>query len=125
MKLTLVQFAELIGFSMMLACGQALFKLSATSVPSLVSVNGLLALAVNPWFWAALVLYGAATLLYLYILQQVPLSVAYPFVALGFIVIPAISWAFFKEPMSLYYAAGVAFILIGIGFITVLHSRAV
>ena len=123
MNLTAIQLVQLISFSLMLACGQTLFKLSASTVPSLVTINGLMGLAFNPWFWAALTLYGAATLLYLYILQQVPLSVAYPFVALGFIIIPAISWALFKEPLSLYYGLGVILILSGLAFITVLHGR--
>lgn len=78
------------------------------------SVNGLLSLATNVWFWTALSLYGTATLLWIYILQHIPLSLAYPFAALGFVIIPAASWLIFKEPINLYYLAGAALIISGL-----------
>lgn len=123
MALSISQILQLICFSIMLAGGQTLFKLSATSVPSLTSINGITGLFLNVWFWAALVLYGTATLLWLYILQQIPLSIAYPFVALGFIFVPAIGWLLFKEPINMYYIMGVSMILGGLGFITIWGSR--
>ncbi len=123
MSLSISQIFQLIAFSIMLAGGQTLFKLSATTTPSLLSAAGFWGLLYNTWFWLALVLYGAATLLWLYILQQIPLSLAYPFVALGFIFVPCIGWLAFNEPLNTYYVFGIIFILSGLGCIIVLGSK--
>ncbi len=115
--LSALQILQLVGFAFLLATGQMLFKKTAMSVPPLLSVEGITALAFNPWFWLALVLYGTATLLWILILQSVPLSLAYPFVALGFIIIPLASWFLFKETLTLSYALGAALIIAGLGVI--------
>lgn len=123
MLLSLSQILQLCSFAVLLACGQILFKITATSVPSLASVSGLFSLATNLWFWAALVLYGTATLLWIFILQQVPLSAAYPFVALGFVFVPVASKFLFDEPLNLYYALGVLCIIAGLGIITTMAAK--
>lgn len=123
MSLSISHIAQLVCFSALLACGQMLFKVAATTVPSLSSVSALSALFVNPWFHLALLLYAVATLLWIFILQQVPLAHAYPFVALGFIIIPLASWLLFKEPLNLQYAFGVALIIAGLGMITIWGSK--
>ena len=108
----------------MLASGQTLFKFAAATLPPLATAEGVIALFTNIWFWAALVLYGSATLLWIFILQHVPLSLAYPFAALGFIFVPAIAWVVFKEPLNfIYYGLGIFLILAGLGMITVLGSK--
>ena len=121
--LSLAQITQLICFSMLLASGQVLFKITAGAVPPIASLNGVMALFLNVWFWAALVLYASATLLWIVILQNVPLSQAYPFVALGFVFVPLASWLLFKETLDLYYIGGVALIIAGLGLITVLGSK--
>ncbi len=123
MTLSTTHIIQLCSFAILLSCGQMLFKLSASSLPSLASVNGIFALFLNLWFWLALVLYGAATLLWIFILQQVPLSLAYPFVALGFVIVPMGSWILFKEPLSLYYIMGVFLIIAGLGVITIMAPK--
>jgi len=123
MTLSLTQIAQLCSFAVLLACGQILFKLSASTLPPLASTAGLIALATNLWFWAALVLYGTATLLWILILQQVPLSAAYPFMALGFVLVPAASHFLFKEPLNLFYGLGVLLIIGGLGVIMTLASK--
>lgn len=123
MGLSIPHIIQLCGFAFLLACGQMLFKLSAATLPPLASVAGATALFTNLWFWLALVLYGSAMLLWIFILQQVPLSLAYPFVALGFVIIPLASWIFFKESLNLQYALGVALIIAGLGVITVMVPK--
>lgn len=113
--MTLVQVAKLGAFALMLASGQMLFKLAATRTASgLNSVDGLRELLASPWFWLALVLYGAATYLWIAILQRVPLSIAYPFVALGFVIVPFGAWLLFGETVGWRYAGGVVLIMAGI-----------
>lgn len=123
MMLSSVHIFQLLAFSLLLALGQMLFKVAASMLPPLSTLAGIMALSVNPWFYLALALYGSATLLWILILQDVPLSLAYPFVALGFVIIPLASFLIFKEPLNIYYGLGVACIIGGLGLITVLGGK--
>ncbi len=118
--MALINIIQLTAFAFLLACGQITFKKTAMTLPPLASKEGAVALMLCPWFWLALMLYGAATLLWIGILQKVPLSLAYPFVALGFIIVPLASWGLFREPLNWSYAGGVALIIAGLGLITVM-----
>lgn len=108
------QIARLSGFVLMLALGQILFKRAAETAPPLRDVGALLALAVNPYIWGALALYGLSTLLWIYLLQREPLSRAYPFVALRFVAVPALAWLMLSEPITPFFLAGTALMLAGI-----------
>ncbi len=112
--LTLPQIVQLTGFSLMLSTGQVLFKQAAKLPAPLTTVPGMTALLLNIWFWLALALYGVATLLWIMILQKVPLSQAYPFAALGFVIVPLASWLVMGETLSPLYCAGIALIIAGI-----------
>lgn len=116
--LLLSEIIRLVIFVLLLSAGQVLFKKTALTAQSLTSLPAFTGLLINAWFWSALVLYGAATLLWIMILQKTPLSLAYPFVALGFIIVPVVSWLLFKESVSPLYMAGIALIVAGIGMIT-------
>lgn len=109
------QLFQLVGFSLLLAVGQTLFKVAATNVQSAShgSVD-LCRLAVLPVFWAAMILYAGGTLLWIHILQSVPLSRAYPFAALGFVVVPILAVIFFSERVNLAYALGALLIVAGV-----------
>jgi undecaprenyl phosphate-alpha-L-ara4N flippase subunit ArnE len=112
--LSLVNVGHLLAFTTMLAGGQVLFKVTANRLSLIEDVQqkifGLLG-----WdtFFAAC-LYSLATLYWSYILQRVPLSLAYPFVAVGFVLVPAASFLFFDEVLSVKYFAGAVLIAIGI-----------
>lgn len=112
-----LQIVKLLAFVLLLSAGQLLFKQTAQSTAALNNISGLLSLASNFWFWLAIGLYGSATVLWIAILQRTPLSVAYPFTALAFVVVPLASWAFMGESINLGYVAGGFFIIVGIGVI--------
>lgn len=116
--LTTAQIIQLCSFSFLLAAGQIMFKLTAMNAPALNNMSGLLSLSGNVWFWGALVLYGVATLIWIVTLQNVALSVAYPFAALGFVIVPLASYFIFKEPLNWQYGAGVVLIIIALKLIT-------
>ena len=63
---------------------------------------------------SALIIYGIAASLWIYVLQFVPLSRAYPFVAICFILVPAASWLIFSEKLDIKYGIGIIFIFIGV-----------
>ncbi len=108
------QLVQILAVTIMLAAGQLLFRRAAVGVPPLSTAGGLTALLTSPLFLLALALYGIATLLWVGVLQQVPLSRAYPFTALGFVVVPLCAVLFLGEPMDARLAAGLALIFAGL-----------
>lgn len=100
----------LCSFSLIMAAGQMLFKLAANSSAGRPMPLALL----NGWLITAVALYGAATLLWFYILRSTPLSIAYPFAALSFVIVPLGAWAFFGETLSWRYSIGMLLIVAGI-----------
>lgn len=116
--MTVVNFIQLCSFSLLMAAGQIFFKMAAENAPQMNSLNAVFSLALNPWFIGALALYAFSTLLWVSVLQQVNLSVAYPFVALGFVVIPLASYVLFKEPLNWQYGLGVVLLLVSLKLIT-------
>jgi len=97
-----------------LAAGQLLFKLSARTLQAATGPADLLRLLTEPAFLLALVVYGGTTLLWVWILRKVPLTVAYPFVALSFVLVPLAGWALLGERVAWNYWAGIALIVAGI-----------
>jgi len=108
------QLVELLCFPFAIAAGQILFKRAASQIGSGSGTSWLLEVARLPSMWIALALYGVSTLLWVRILMTVPLSRAYPFVALAFVLVPAAGYVFFHESITLRYAAGTALIIAGV-----------
>lgn len=114
MGLSIGQVVLLASFSVLLASGQIFFKLAAQTSPSLTKLNSIVGLLSNPNFWVAGILYGFATVLWIYLLQRVPLTRAYPFVAIGFILVPLAGHLLFQETITGIYVLGVLLIIFGI-----------
>ncbi len=115
--MSLVKILQLVGFAALISVGQLLFKRAANSVADSDVIGALPKLAANPAIWAALVLYGIATALWVFILRTTPLSLAYPFVALGFIILPILSWWLFEEKLD--WSLGIGTILIVCGMLVI------
>ena len=107
---------------LLLSAGQFLFKKTAAGLEARSLAEFLTSLLTSPWFWAALTVYGAATLLWVFALSRVPLTGAMPFVALTFVIVPAIGAAFLGERLNLTYWLGVTLIIAGV-FATVAALR--
>lgn len=103
----------LILFSIMLATGQILFKKAALVSNESAGIFGL----INIWLIVALGLYAIATILWVWLLKVVPLSFAYPFAALGFVLVPLAAVCLFGETLSIKYIIGSLLIISGIFFI--------
>jgi drug/metabolite transporter (DMT)-like permease len=99
------------------ACGQLLFKFGAQKLPSLAEVGlggALLRMLGTPTVFIGFVCFFLSSLLWIYALRQVPLSVAYPFVSISYIVIFIGSAVFFSEAISWRHWSGAALIVAGI-----------
>jgi drug/metabolite transporter (DMT)-like permease len=114
-SLSLAQIALLSSYAVAMAIGQVMFKLAAVHMPSVGSLmERLTSLAHNGFFLAALALYGALTLLWVWILTFTPLSRAYVFIALAFAITPLAGGYLFGEPISLRLVIGVGLIVGGL-----------
>lgn len=103
------------------AGGQLMFKAAARSLPS-VSDAGVLRLVIA-MFTTPLVLAGFAcflvsSVLWIAALRSVPLSVAYPMVALSYIIIFTGSYFLFGETLSWRHWLGALLIVMGILLVT-------
>jgi drug/metabolite transporter (DMT)-like permease len=94
-----------------IALGQLLFKKAALALPANPQWLDWLS---NGWLLASLILYGATTLAWVWILRHAPLHLAYPFMGLAFIIVPTLAWAFLGEPLHWRTLAGGALILAGV-----------
>lgn len=109
--MTLLQLAFILLTVCALAVGQILFKLAAQSISF--SRDAWLSSLFEPRLLIALVVYAVATVMWLAVLKMLPLRVAYPFVALAFVIVPIMAHFILGEKLSWNTFVGAA--LIGAG----------
>ena len=115
-----LQVILLVAYAAAMAFGQVLFKLAALRVgPTGSLVQRLSALTHNGYFAVAIVLYAALTVVWLWILTFTPLSRAYVFVALSFVMTPFAAAAIFGEPMTARLVVGLGLIIAGLWCVAV------
>ncbi len=111
--LSIKQLVFIVLTVIMSAGGQILFKFAAEKIN--IENQGLIgAFVLNPTLLIALSVYAVATLCWLLVLKGVPLRLAYPFVALGFFIVPLMSHFFLGEPLRWSSFAGAAIIMTGV-----------
>lgn len=104
--MTPIQLLKLLAVVALLSLGQVFFKVAAEQIRAGSLRETLASMALNPQLILALAIYGVATLLWVLVLREVPLSRAYPVTALGMIIVPVIGLVLFKEPLSWSLIAG-------------------
>ena len=107
----IIRYGLVVVIVCVIAVGQILFKQSAIALKA---HGSFFQLFLTPSFIAAIVTYGLATLGWIWVLQNLSLSRAYPFFALSFVFVPLLSMFIFKDSLSWQYVAGVALICAGI-----------
>jgi undecaprenyl phosphate-alpha-L-ara4N flippase subunit ArnE len=99
---------------LMLTGGQVFLKFALTRMPSFGWTRDFwLGLLVNWQFAASGLLFGSASLLWMYIVKHFPFSSAYPMISLSYVFGMISAIVFFHEEVSLIKWFGVAFIIIG------------
>jgi uncharacterized membrane protein len=109
--MTGLQIGLALGCVFLIAVGQVLFKAVGLAVASAGSVVDARALTLGA---AAAVLYVTATLAWIWLLKTAPLSRAYPYMALSFILVPLMSALFYRESLSVQYLIGIGLVVAGI-----------
>ena len=94
-----------------IAAGQVLFKQTAASLSRTGSFADPSTFAI---LVCALILYGATTLAWIWVLQKIDLGRAYPLMALSFVLVPIGSYLAFGERFHSQYFVGIALIVTGI-----------
>ena len=79
--------------------------------------------AKEPLLWLGLLLFGISAIFWLVVLSRVPLSVAYPFVGLSYILIVAFSRFVLNEGVPLLRWVGVVIVATGIAIVGLSFRR--
>lgn len=74
--------------------------------------------ATSPFVIGGLVLYALGAVFWLAVLSRVPLSVAYPVLAIGYVITPFLAWLIFRESLSPIRWAGIVVIAMGVILVT-------
>jgi multidrug transporter EmrE-like cation transporter len=120
MRLTLILF---ILCSVLLSAGSQVllkFGMTAPAVKAVLAGKSdpwqiLLTIGSSPWVLVGLACFGLSAVVWLFVLSKIPLSSAYPFVALGIAITVVAGRYLFGEPLSAAKLLGVIIILVGIG----------
>lgn len=111
--MSIQQFIFALFTVLIISAGQILFKLAAEGID--VSGKGLLHSFLFNWqLIVALVVYGIATISWLFVIRGVPMRVAYPIAALSFIIVPILSAIFLGESITFKTLLGGFVILFGV-----------
>ncbi len=97
----------------MVALGQVMFKLTGARLASQ-PAPPFHSIVASPVFIGALTIYGLATLVWIYVLKSVPLSFAYSFMALTFVIVPVLASVWLNEAVPPRFFVGAALIVAGL-----------
>lgn len=113
-------FIPLILFSVLLnALAQILLKKAMMSLGELdLSLAFVLKGVMNPYILGGLGVYAISIVSWLIVLAKVNVSVAYPFLALGFVFSALVAYFAFGEPLTAYKISGIALICVGLVLLT-------
>lgn len=95
-----------------ISAGQILFKLAARAAAA--GTGEFPWSLLNGYLLVALMVYGSATLLWVWLLKTLPLNVAYPFVSLAFVIVPILGVWILNEPIDWRNIAGGVLIAAGV-----------
>lgn len=104
-----------------LSIGQVLFKMAANRMHDGSALWK--TVFTNQHLWWALVVYGLSTILWIAVLRELPLRLAYPFVGSAFFIVPLLAHFFLDEPLQWQSLAGAALIALGICIATIGEIR--
>ncbi len=114
MSVSYFQLLLLILCVIAISIGQILFKLAGGSLSHISDFPNFVTGLANAYLLGAVIIYGATTIVWVWILRVVPLYLAYPVMALSFILVPVLSAIAVGEPLRLKSVMGGFLIIVGI-----------
>ncbi len=116
--MTLINGLLILLNTLILVSGQFLWKIGMTNRSvSFDSLNAIIRVLISPYILSGLFLYGLATVLWLFILTKVPLSVAYPIQSIAYVIAVFGAYFFLQEDITVWKILGVILIMAGVSFI--------
>ncbi|MDF1802677.1 EamA family transporter [Thalassovita sp.] len=115
--MTLAVFAIVFISVSLSALAQTAFKYGVSKVhlaESATLITKAMAFLFSPYVLLGLGLYGIGTVLWLFALRQLDLSLAYPFVAMSFVMVAASGMLFLGEPVNTGRLLGLGLIVLGL-----------
>lgn len=100
-----------IGCAFAVASGQVLMKVASLSWNEM---GGLFNVRTLSWLVTAFAVYGLSSLVWIYVLRHIPLSQAYPFLSITFLLVPIASAVFFSEKFDWVNVASAVLIVAGV-----------
>lgn len=99
--------------------GELLFKIGMNRVGSFefapAAIRAVLPrILFNPFIWVGFVGFGLGAVFWLAVLSRVPLSLAYPILALSYFVVVIEAWLFLHERVTWKRLLGVAVLVVGV-----------
>lgn len=94
--------------------GQFFLKKGVMASTLTANLGSIIRTILSPGVIVGLTFYGLGSVIWLFVLQRFPLSVAYPALSLTYVVIVIASYFLLQEPLTATKLAGVALILGGV-----------
>ncbi|BDG37545.1 EamA family transporter [Saccharococcus caldoxylosilyticus] len=115
--MSLVNFVLILLNTVILVAGQFLWKYGMMKTTFKLDPLSIIKILFSPFIFSGLVMYGFATILWLFILSRVPLSVAYPVQSIAYVLAVFGAYFVFHEPLSPTKIIGVILIILGVSLI--------
>ncbi len=115
--ITVMKYLLLTASLILVVVGQLLLKkgvLSTTLSPNLTSIFKTI---FTPYIFSGLATYGLSAVIWLFVLQKFPLSIAYPTLSLTYVLIVILSFFVFNEPITYTKVVGMILIIFGVYFL--------
>lgn len=97
--------------------GQFLIKRGINGLQATTSTPSIMSYALNPQIIAGIFSYGIGMILWIMVLSKLKLSVAYPALSFGYVLVIIISWKFLGESLTPLKIVGAFLIIFGIALI--------
>jgi multidrug transporter EmrE-like cation transporter len=97
-----------------LAIKVQVIKAGAIPAGSVEKIEFLIHLLLNPWIISAFAAAFLASIAWMAAMTKLPLSFAYPFMSLAFVLVMLFSSVMFNEPITTYKIIGVALVILGL-----------
>ena len=97
---------------------QGMLKLGSVSFNMEQIWNMALSVFTNMYLLSGMFSYGISIILWMIVLSKVNVSLAYPFLSVGYVVTAVLAYLIFKEPLTVQKILGIAIICLGVVILT-------
>lgn len=111
----LILFSVLLNASAQLALKKGMMSLGELNLSAAFVIKGVL----NPFILAGLGFYAVSIVSWLIVLAKVNVSLAYPFLSVGFVFSALVAYFAFDEPLGAFKVLGILLICAGLVFLTI------